>query len=299
MWERERVSLRILLAVNPHARRGASTRDEALALLRGRGHTVEWIEPRAGAHLSGEITRRAGTIDLVAVGGGDGTLIGAIDGLRQAGVPLLILPLGTINELARTLGIPVSLADACALADDGHDRRIDVGCVNGSWYFSEASIGLSTHVARAQTGEEKSRWGMLAIPIATARSLRALRPYHLEIEDETGARHRVRTVQLTVANSNRFGGIVETPDASIDDGRLDLFTIRWNSTWDAIGVIAAVARRRFPDAPAVEGLRGSRFIVRAANPRHRHHVFADGEPATTTPAEFLVVREAIAVRVPR
>jgi diacylglycerol kinase family enzyme len=140
---------------------------------------------------------------------------------------------------------------------------------------------------------------MLAIPIATARSLRALRPYHLEIEDETGARHRVRTVQLTVANSNRFGGIVENPDASIDDGHLDLFTIRWNSTWDAIGVVAAVARRRFPDAPAVEGLRGSRFIVRAANPRHRHHVFADGEPATKTPAEFLVVREAIAVRVPR
>jgi YegS/Rv2252/BmrU family lipid kinase len=292
------VQHRILLAVNPHARRGAATRDEALVLLRERGHAVESIEPRDPAHLSDEIARRAGTIDLVAVGGGDGTLIGAVDGLRRAGLPLLILPLGTTNELARTLAIPLALTEACALADSGRDRRIDVGCVNGHWYFSEASIGLSTHVARAQTGEVKSRWGMLAIPIATARSLRALRPYHLEIEDEGGTRRRVRTVQLTVANSNHFGGVVENPAASIDDGHLDLFTIRWNSTWDAIGVVVAVARRRFPDAPAVDSQRGTRFIVRTTNPRHRHHVFADGEPATTTPAEFTVVPEAIAVRVP-
>jgi len=292
------VSQRILLAINPHARRGASVREEALALLRGRGHTVEWLEPRAGPHLSHEIARRAGTIDLVAVGGGDGTLIGAVDGLRRAGVPLLILPLGTTNELARTLGIPFPLAEACALADSGHERRIDVGCVNGCWYFSEASIGLSTHVARAQTGAVKNRWGMLAIPIATARSLRALRPFHLEIEEAGGVRRRVRTVQLTVANSNHFGGIVENPDASLDDGKLTLFTIRWNSIWDGLGVVAAVAWRHFPDAPAVDSLCGRRFIVRASNPRHRHHVFTDGEPATWTPAEFTVVPEAIAVRVP-
>ncbi len=291
--------LRILLAVNPSARRGASTRDAALALLRERGHTVDALELRRDSHLSDEIARRAGTIDLVAVGGGDGTLIGAIDGLRRAGLPLLILPLGTMNELARTLGVPFALPAACALADTGTDRWIDVACVNGHWYFSEASIGLSTHVARAQTGEVKSRWGMLAIPIATALSLRALRPYHLEIEDEGGTRRHVRTVQLTVANSNRFGGIVENPDASIDDGYLDLFTIRWNSMWDALGVVAAVARRNFPDAPAVESLRGTRFIVRASNPRHRHHVYADGEPATRTPAEFTVFPQAIAVRVPR
>jgi YegS/Rv2252/BmrU family lipid kinase len=293
------VPQRILLAVNPRARRGAATRDEALVLLRERGHTVEPIETRHGAHLSDEIARRAGAIDLVAVGGGDGTLVGAVDGLRRIDVPLMILPLGTTNELARTLGVPLSLAAACSLADEGCDRRIDVGRVNGYWYFSEASIGLSTHVARAQTGEVKSRWGMLAIPIATARSLRSLRPYHLEIEDEAGVRRGVRTVQLTVANSNRFGGVVENSDASIDDGCLDLFTIRWNSMWDGLGVVAAVARRRFPDAPAVASLRGTRFVVRAANPRHRHHVFADGEPATKTPAEFTVVREAIAVRVPR
>jgi len=290
---------RILLAVNPDARRGSSTRDEALALLRERGHVVEWIEPLHGEHLSAEIARRRGAIDLVAVGGGDGTLVGAVDGLHRSGVPLLILPLGTTNELARTLGIPLALPDACLLAETGRDRRIDVGRVNGSWYFSEASIGLSTHVARAQTPEVKSRWGMLAIPIATARSLRALQPYDLDIEDEAGAHHRVRTVQLTVANSNRFGGVVENPDASIYDKRLDLFTIRCDSMWDAVGVIAAVARRRFADAPAVGSLRGTRFIVRTSNPRHRERVYADGEPATYTPAEFNVVPDAIAVRVPR
>lgn len=263
--------------------------------MRERGHEVITAPIRENDGLGDAIAAARGQADVVMVGGGDGTLIRAVEGLRAAGLPLAILPLGTTNELARTLQIPTGIVQACALVDDGVPRPIDVGCVNGVWFFNEASIGLSTHVAREQTGAVKSRWGMLSIPIATVRALRYLRPHRLEVESSAGNRV-FRTVQLTVANSYRFGGIVENPDAAIDDGMLDLYTIDLMHWWDAFAVIVAVARRRFPQAHNVTTLRAPAFAVRSRRP---HRIFADGEPATWTPAEFTVVPHAVQVLVPR
>lgn len=282
--------------VNLRARRGRDARDRACACLRERGHEVSVADSRSPADLEAAIVAHRGRVDVVAVGGGDGTLISAIGGLRRIDVPLLILPLGTINELARTLAIPLDMAAACALLETGVPHRIDVGSVNGFWFFNEASIGLSTHVARQQTGAVKSRWGMLAIPLATVRAWRSVRPYHLEVELENGEHTSFRTMQLTIANSYRFGGVVENPEARIDDGTLDLYSISLQRWWDPLEIIGAVAVKRFPDAHGVQTLRGRRFVVRG---RHRHHVFADGEPATKTPADFRVVPQAIAVYVPR
>jgi diacylglycerol kinase (ATP) len=290
------VGLRVLLAVNVRARRGRDARDRALAALRGAGHDVTVADTRKRADLERDIVAGRGRIDVAAIGGGDGTLVSAIGGLRSAGIPLLILPLGTINELARTLNIPLDIEAACRLLHTGTPHAIDVGCVNGFWFFNEASIGLSTHVAREQTGEVKSRWGMLAIPLATVRAWRSLRLYHLDVELESGDHRAFRTMQLTVANSYRFGGVVENTAARIDDGTLDLYSIELRRWWDPLEILGAVAVKRFPDAKGVQTIRGRRFVVRG---RHRHHVFADGEPATHTPAEFTVVPRAISVFVPK
>lgn len=289
------MGLRVLLAVNVHARKGGDARDRAATALRERGHEVIVADTRQATDLERAIVAQRGRIDVAAIGGGDGTLISAIGGLRTVGVPLLILPLGTINELARTLAIPVDIGAACGLLDTGQTRAIDVGRVNGFWFFNEASIGLSTHVAREQTGAVKSRWGMLAIPLATVRAWRSLRPYHLDVELETGGHAYFRTMQLTVANSYRFGGIVENTEARIDDGTLDLYSINLRRWWHPFEILGAVAVKRFPDAHGVQTLRGRRFVVRG---RHVHNVFADGEPATKTPAEFIVVPQAISVYVP-
>ena len=289
---------RVLLAVNTRARRGRTARAQAEAALRRRGHEVIGVElddSRGG--LSRAIVEYRDHVDVVCVGGGDGTLLSALEGLVEAKLPLAVLPVGTFNELARTLGVPADPDAVAALVDEGVPLPLDVGRVNGVHYFNEASVGLSTRVTRLQTSEVKRRWGMLAIPLTTLRALRWARPMHLEIESDGGNKRVVRALQLTVANSYRFGGVVENPEASLEDGRLWLYSIDARGVRHTLALLASVALRRFQRAPEVMAVRGERFVVRSIH-GHAYRVMADSEEVTQLPAEFTIVKGGVTVLVP-
>ena len=289
---------RVLLAVNARARRGQAARDRVAAAFRERGHEVIDVQLDASKDgLSKAIVAHKDDVDVVVVGGGDGTLLTAIDGLVETKLPLAVLPLGTFNELARTLGVPSDPDEVAALVDDGVPLPLDVGCVNGKRYFNEASIGLSTRVTRLQTGDVKKRLGMLAIPVTTLRALKFARPMHLEIECEDGSKRVLRALQLTIANSYRFGGVVENPEASLEDGQLWLYSIDVHGFWHTVGLLAAVALRRFQQSPDVTAVHGKRFVVRSLHGR-RHRVFGDSEDLTTLPAEFSIINGGVTVLVP-
>ena len=290
---------RVLLAVNARARRGREALALASTALRKRGHeVVEVARDAPPGELSSAIRAHKDDVDAVVVGGGDGTLLTALEGLIESKLPLAILPLGTFNELARTLGVPTDPDAVAALVDEGAPLQLDVGCVNGVHYWNEASVGLSTRVTRLQTGEVKRRLGMLAVPVTTLRALRFARPMHLEIESDDGSKRLVRAIQLTVANSYRFGGVVDNPEASLEDGQLWLYSIDVRHWWHALGILAAIAMRRFPHAPDTLAVRGKRFVVRSVH-RHGHPVYADSEHVTKLPAEFTIVNRGVTVLVPQ
>ena len=292
------MSKRVLLAVNTRARRGRGALDRVTSALRSGGHEVVVLPPEALRDgLSEAIVARRDDVDVVAVGGGDGTLLGAIDGLVETKLPLVVLPLGTFNELARTLGVPADLDAAARLVDDGVPVALDVGSANGVHYLNEASVGLSTRVTSLQTTDVKRRLGMLAIPLTTLRALRWARPMHLEIESDDGAKRRVRAVQLTVANSYRFGGVVENPEGSLADGQLWLYSIDSQGFWHTVRLLVAVAVHRFAHAPEVVVVKGRRFVVRSVHGR-TYRVDADSEPITRLPAEFSIVNRGLTVLVP-
>jgi len=287
----------VLLAINPRARRGPAAADALRAALVARGHVVVDVPLDRPDALAQAVRARREEVDVAVVGGGDGTLLHALPPLIEAGLPVAIVPLGTFNELARTLGVPSDPEQVAALVDEGVALPLDVGRVGETYYLNEASVGLSTRVAELQTAPLKRALGLLAIPVATARALRWWRPMQLEIEDDRGHRRTVRVVQLTIANSYRFGGVVENPEASLEDGQLWLYALDVRGWWDALRIVLAVALRRFQHAPRVETLRGTRFTVRSVH-GHRHRVYADSEQVARLPAEFRVVPRALTVLVP-
>src|SRR5438270_5990953 len=271
--------MRALLVINPRSRRGTEYAERVRLRLAECG--IEFVGENPHA-------------DAVIAGGGDGTIMRAVPIAMERGVPLGIVPLGTFNDLARTLGVPLDIDEACAAIGGGNVRTIDVGRVNGQYFVNEASIGLSTRIARKQTPDVKRRFGWFGIVATTLETLRETFPFHVSVEYE-GRVESSLTVQVTVANSNHFGGIVDIPNASIDDAQLDLFSVEVQSWFGVFPILGAIAARRFTDAPGVRHYRGPKFTVAA---RREHHVTADGEPAGFTPATFEVVPKAVQIYVP-
>lgn len=233
-------------------------------------------------------------LDAIVVAGGDGTLARQIPNALQLGIPVGVVPLGTFNDLARTLSIPVDVAGACAVIAAGRMRAIDVAVVNGTYYVSEASIGISSRLARRQRSKDKQRFGLLAILASLALAARYARPFHAQVTFD-GTRDRFKAVQLTVANSQRFGGFITVDDLALDDGCLDLFAVEIESIVQLLSVAAAIVAGKRRSAQGLRTFRARAFDV---STHHPHHITADGEPAGKTPARFEVLPRALRVFVP-
>src|SRR5215213_1555043 len=186
-------SRRALVIVNARSRSGRTMLDAALERLRA--HGIEPIHRECGSQgaLSPLIAAHGREADLIVVGGGDGTLNAAAEGVIEADRPLGVLPMGTANDLARTLGIPPDLDVAARVIAAGRTRRIDLGFVNGHPFFNVASIGLSAELAQKLTREVKRRFGKLGYAMAAIRVLARARPFHAEIVSETES-IRVKTL---------------------------------------------------------------------------------------------------------
>ncbi|HEV3152435.1 MAG TPA: YegS/Rv2252/BmrU family lipid kinase [Candidatus Baltobacteraceae bacterium] len=274
--------MRALVVLNEKSRRGE--REGALVC-----RTLEALG------IACERDPGAAGMEAVVAAGGDGTVISTIPMAIERGIPLGIVPLGTFNDLARTLGVPLSIDRACEVIAQTQTRAIDVGLVNGVYFVNEASVGLSTRIARRQTPEVKKRFGLLAIIATAFQSLRTVRRFTVHLSSSSGPAEEFKTIQLTIANSPRFGGVIERPDAALDDGWLDLYSVEPESWLQTFRIARKIVAR---DASSGEGLRTRRATWFDVHTHRPHHVTADGEPAGTTPAIFKVVPKAVRIIVP-
>ncbi|HEY1882899.1 MAG TPA: YegS/Rv2252/BmrU family lipid kinase [Candidatus Cybelea sp.] len=273
--------MRVLLFVNPQSRRGKQLAGDVRRALQAQG--IEIAAPHS-----------PGSVDAVVVGGGDGTLARHVARALRLDVPVGLIPLGTFNELARTLDIPLDVEGACRTIAAGNTRRIDVATVNGAYYVNEASVGLSSRLTRLQRPADKQRFGFWAVAASALAAFRYLRPFRARIEYEGGS-VEVRTFQLTVANSHRFGGFITAQDAAIDDGRLDLYAIEAQGLLPLWSALRAILAHHWDSGAGLRVYRSASFSILTRRP---HRITADGEPAGRTPAEFMLLPKALQVFVP-
>lgn len=281
-----------LVLINRNSRSGNADLEPALDVLRAgglalvdlSGHDPRTLAEAFAAHPDAE---------LVIVGGGDGTLNAAADGVIACGLPLGILPLGTANDLARTLGLPTDLDAAARIILAGRRHQIDLGRVNGKPFFNVASMGLSIDVARAMTGETKRRWGVLGYLIAFWRASRRRRSFRADIRCDQEHR-RVHSIQIWVGNGRHFGGgMTVAADAAIDDGQLDLVSLAPRRFWHLI-LTSPLLRWGHHRDERVRHWRGTEIEIHTHRPMP---VNTDGEVTTQTPARIEVVPKAITVFV--
>lgn len=284
---------RALLLVNPKARNGGFSLEEVRNVLRQGGITP--FEPEGDADCTAVIKRHAQGCDLVILGGGDGTLNAAAPALVETGLPLGILPLGTANDLARSLGLPVDPVEAARLITTEEARPADLGCVNGHYYFNVASIGFSADLAGDLTAESKKTWGTLGYGIAAIRVLRRMRPFTVYIEHD-GQTETVRTIQVSVGNGRHYGGGMTVEEtATVDDGKLDFYSLEVAHWWRLLMLLPALRKGTQGKAADVRAFSTTEIVVKTRKPRP---VNTDGELSTYTPAHFKVLPKAVRIIAP-
>ncbi|MDN3496388.1 diacylglycerol kinase [Planococcus sp. APC 4015] len=297
----------VVLLVNPAARAGAHTgaAPRAAARLRERGIRTTIISG-GSADESSALLRAAvdlGT-DAVVVAGGDGTVNLALPVLAGTGIPLGIIPAGTGNDLATTLGLRELDADAAADAiADGRTRTIDLARITRddgttSLFGTVLASGFDSKVNDRANAMRHPRGGSrynIAILVEFLRL--AGIPYRVDLQLADGSAERVEgdLVMATVGNGRTYGGgIPICPGADPADGLLDVLLVKPAGRLRLLRLLPRVYRGTHTTASEVSTYRVR--SVRLSSPGVT--AYADGDPVGALPLTIDVVPAALRVFAP-
>jgi diacylglycerol kinase (ATP) len=236
-------------------------------------------------------------VDIVAVYGGDGSIMDVAAGMLGSQVPLAILPGGTGNALATELNLPRPLRDSCALlVNPNHQvKAIDAALANEVCFMLRAGIGLDAIIVKEADRDLVDRFGVVAYAMATIEALNSCKPsnFHLTID---GKDIFVEGQSCMVANAGTLGlpGLMLSPNVSISDGLLDVFVIRKADLGSLLTVASRVVGRT-EDPNTFPHWQGAEIKVAADPPVD---VEGDGELLGHTPVVIRVKPGAIRVIVP-
>ena len=243
----------------------------------------------------------------VVAAGGDGTLCEVLNGLWpfRDSVKLGVLPVGTGNDFARTLGIGTDFARAVQTLQNGVSRRVDVGEIENSRgekrrFLNVCGTGFDALVANRINAMASGRFsrflrGQSAYLCGVARELWNLQSAPLELVLD-GQRHEFRAVLCAVANARSYGGgMLVAPDAQIDDGFFDVILIENVSRTEFVRAFPGVFRGAHLEHPKVRSFRAKSVEIASPNALP---VLVDGEMSEILPAKFQILPRAVEFLAP-
>ncbi|MDQ3243144.1 MAG: hypothetical protein M3Q09_05420 [Gemmatimonadota bacterium] len=289
---------RVLLIVNPASRRGTALVRKAGRALQKAGVAFDLMPTMAPGHGAELASRHAAAYDAVFTLGGDGTAIEVIGALAHTGPPVGILPGGTGNVVARTLGTPVNVAKAVAALLAGDEARIDLGRLHtGQRFAIGMGVGLDATMIAHAPGDLKRRIGFAAYVFGAFRAFVSLEKFTVRLTVD-GELIEMRASAVLIAN---FGAVMNDLLAfgdgiHRDDGLLNACVFSPQGPRDALRILWKMARKDFSPDPCICYRVGSSFRVETIPPRLGQ---ADGELIGNAPFEIVVEPLAGRVLVPR
>ena len=294
---------RAALIVNTRSRTGERTFFQALDRLQDLGVTLGPTyavrDPVRLPETVRDVLDDGSEYRLLILGGGDGSVSSVVDFLAHHHVVLGLLPLGTANDFARTLGIPSDIEGACQTIAAGKMVDVDLGLAGDNYYVNVASVGLGVEATRALSPWMKKSVGPLAYPAAAIKAFLNHKPFSARLTFPDGDHEPVeheRLLQVAVGNGRFYGGgMVVAPESGIDDRSLDVYAIELGRHRDLIGVARYLKSGDFIRGEGVSQYRTGRVRLET-DPELAVNI--DGEVVTRTPQNFSVAHNALKVLVP-
>jgi YegS/Rv2252/BmrU family lipid kinase len=287
--------VRNLIIVNPSASQAAAQLPQL----------EDWFRQRDGSRLvlaaSTEelheiLASKGPDAEKIVLGGGDGTLSSALPALLTLQKPVAVLPLGTANDFAKTLGVPRAVLGAARVAVEGRIHRIDVGFVNDMPFLNVASVGVATKIPEEQSQSVKRTLRSFSYGLGLVRVIKNVTPFFAALTIDEDQSWTGTLYQISIGNGRHHGGgLTVAEGAAIDDGKLDLYLV---SPGRALQLVASIINLRFgvTRPEILQRLSAVSITLRTDRPRP---INVDGEIAATTPATFRVEAQALPVLIPR
>jgi YegS/Rv2252/BmrU family lipid kinase len=285
------------LIVNPSAGDGRAGRvlpevQAALAEL-GLPHHVERTTSLEHAKELALAAAAAG--ELAVALGGDGIVGAAADALKHSDGVLGVLPGGRGNDFARVLGIPSAPRAACQVLASGVVRELDLGAVGSTTFIGIASCGFDSEANRV-ANETRLVRGNLVYAYGALRALVGWRPARFELRLDGGETRTLIGYTVAAANSKAYGGgMMMAPDASLQDGLLDVVLVGQVPKLRFLRLLPTVFKGEHVRQPNVEVLRVREIEISADRP---FTMYADGDPIAELPATVRALPRAVRVIVP-
>jgi YegS/Rv2252/BmrU family lipid kinase len=214
------------MVINAKSRKGQKLFKRACAAMEGLPYQVDARAIEDPEQLEAAVRDvLSAKPDLVILGGGDGTISGLVDLLVGHDVVLGVLPLGTANSFARTLGIPLTVEGAVDVIRAGHRRRIDLGMIDGDYFANCAAIGISPQIAETVPHGLKKVLGMAGYLGWASYQFGRFKPFTLHIDDGTTKR-KLRVVEVRISNGPYHGGTWLVDEATVDSGEIVVQAVR-------------------------------------------------------------------------
>ncbi|MGI8626041.1 MAG: diacylglycerol/lipid kinase family protein [Geodermatophilaceae bacterium] len=285
-----------IVVINTRSRKAQRSFHHAVDLLEQRGVCVlsaRAVDDPSALQATLRTELAAHRCRLVVIGGGDGTISEVVDCLAEHYRVLGLLPLGTSNNFARTLGIPIGIEAAVDIIATGKIADVDLGRVDGDYFANVVSAGLTVAIAARVAPWGKRHLGRLAYVIAGLRAVASQRAFQVTLSVD-GAVHRLISHQVVIANGRFHAGRPIVAAASADDRLLIVQAIIARGRWRLIRSLGAylTGRDQIPDTLVVAG---SQITLDCVPPQQLE---IDGELKATTPVQITIAAEALNVMVP-
>ncbi|WP_079477138.1 diacylglycerol/lipid kinase family protein [Halobacillus salinus] len=235
--------------------------------------------------------------DLVVSMGGDGTLNETINGMvDQEHRPLLaIIPLGTVNDFARALNIPLEPEEAVETLYSDQIKDVDIGRFNDRYFVNIFAVGAVAEATYEVSPDQKTKFGSFAYVMEGFKTLTAHRSYPLRIEHDNGVWEGDSFLFLAALTNSTAGFEKLSPEAEVNDGVLHGYIIKQVNLVRMATIITSILRGNLRDEADVEYFTSSKIKVTS---KEELMTNVDGEEGDSLPVTAEVLPSHIQVLVP-